>query len=221
MLINYFKIAWRNMIKSKTFSFINIFGLAAGLTCCMLISVYLLYELSYDRNQPDVKNVYQMATTFIMNHKEFTLANVPAPMGSTVKKEFPQVRQYTRLLQLATFEDKTMLQYKAPGGQPVSFYEGKGFLADSSFFRMFSYHFIEGDAATALDAPNTMVISEAIAHKLFGSAAALGKSVHISSGTDGDRDLVVRGVFRPSDEPTHLDASFFLSLAKSPIAPIR
>jgi len=211
MLFNYFKIAWRNMIKSKTFSFINIFGLAAGLTCCMLISIYLLYEFSYDRNQPDVKNVYQMATTFIMNHKDFTLANVPAPMGATVKKEFPQVRQYTRLMQLATFEDKTMLQYRVAGGQPISFYEDKGFLADSSFFRMFSYHFVEGDAATALDAPNTMVISEAVAHKLFGSAAALGKVVHISSGTDGDRDLVVRGVFRPSGEPSHLEANFFLS----------
>jgi len=211
MLINYFKIAWRNMIKSKTFSFINIFGLAAGLTCCMLISVYLLYEFSYDRNQPDVKNVYQMATTFIMNHKEFTLASVPAPMGATVKKEFPQVRQYTRLMQLATFEDKTMLQYRVPGGQPISFYEDKGFLADSSFFRMFSYHFIEGNAATALDAPNTMVISEAIAHKLFGSEHALGKVVHISSGTDSDRDVVVKGVFRPSGEPSHLDASFLLS----------
>ena len=211
MLFNYFKIAWRNMIKSKTFSFINIFGLAAGLTCCMLISVYLLHEFSYDRSQPDVKNVYQMATTFIMNHKEFTLANVPAPMGATVKKEFPEVRQYTRLMQLATFEDKTMLQYRGAGSQPVSFFEDKGFIADSSFFRMFSYHFIEGSAAGSLDAPNTMVVSETVAHKLFGSVPALGKIVHISSGTDGDRDLVVRGVFRPTGEPTHLDANFFLS----------
>ncbi|WP_431217281.1 ABC transporter permease [Puia sp. P3] len=211
MLFNYFKIAWRNMIKSKTFSFINIFGLAAGLTCCMLISIYLLHEFSYDRNQPDVKNLYQMATTFIMNHKEFRLANVPAPMGATVKKEFPEVRQYTRLMQLATFEDKTMLQYRATGGRAVSFYESKGFLADSSFFRMFNFHFIEGDAASSLDAPNTMVVSETIAHKLFGAAPALGKIVHISSGTDGDRDLVVKGVFRPTGEPSHMDGNFFLS----------
>jgi putative ABC transport system permease protein len=213
MLINYLKIAWRNLIKSKTFSFINIFGLAAGLTCCMLISIYLIHEFSYDRYQPDVDNVYQMATTFSMNHKDFTLADVPAPMAATVKKEFPEVRQYTRLMQLSTFEDKTMLQYRAPGAPPLSFFESKGFLADSSFFRMFSYHFIEGSAASALDQPNTIVVSEEIAHKLFGSTTALGKVIHVSSGSNGDHDLVVKGVFRPMDQPSHIDANFFMSFA--------
>src|SRR5258706_16412793 len=99
MLFNYLKIAWRNLIKSKTFSFLNIFGLAAGLTCCMLISIYLLHEFSYDSYQPDAKNIYEIGTTFPMNHKDFTLAAVPAPMAATVKKEFPEVRQYTTLLQ--------------------------------------------------------------------------------------------------------------------------
>ena len=213
MLINYFKIAWRNLLKSKTFSFINIFGLAAGLTCCMLISIYLLHEFSYDSYQPDVKNVYQMATTFSMNHKDFTLAAVSAPIASTVKKEFPEVRQYTRMMQLSTFEDKTMLQYRAPGAAPLSFFESKGFLADSSFFRIFSYHFIEGTPASALDEPNTIVVSEEIAHKLFGHAAALGKIIHVSSSSNGDHDLVVKGVFRPVDRPSHIDASFFMSFA--------
>src|ERR1700760_2885958 len=112
MLINYFKIAWRNLIKSKTFSFINIFGLAAGLTCCMLISVYLLHEFSYDRYQPDVKNIYQIGTTFSIGHKEFTMPDASAPTGAAMKKDFPEVQQFTRLLQLSTFEDKTMLQYR-------------------------------------------------------------------------------------------------------------
>ncbi len=213
MLINYFKIAWRNLIKSKTFSFINIFGLAAGLTCCMLISIYLLHEFSYDSYQPDAKNVYQLATTFTMNHKDFTLAAVSAPIAATVKKEFPEVRQYTRLMQLETFEDKTMLQYRAPGAAPLSFFESKGFLADSSFFRMFSYHFIEGSSVSALDEPNTIVISEAIAHKLFGNAVAMGKMIHVSSNSNGDHDLMVKGVFRPADRPSHIDGQFFISFA--------
>ncbi len=213
MLFNYFKIAWRNLIKSKTYSSINIFGLAAGLTCCMLITIYLLHEFSYDSYQPDVKNVYQMATTFTMNHKDFTLADVPAPMAATVKKEFPEVRQYTRLLQLSTFEDKTMLQYRAPGAIPLSFFESKGFLADSSFFRMFSYHFIAGNPASALDEPNTIVVSEEIAHKLFGSTTALGKLIHVSSGSNGDHDFIVKGVFRPVDLPSHIEGQFFMSFA--------
>lgn len=213
MLFNYFKIAWRNLIKSKTYSFINIFGLAAGLTCCMLITIYLIHEFSYDSYQPDVKNVYQMATTFSMNHKDFTLPDVPAPMAATVKKEFPEVRQYTRLMQLSLYEDKTMLQYRAPGAVPLSFFESRGFLADSSFFRMFSYHFIEGSPASALDQPGTIVVSEEIAHKLFGSTTALGKIIHISSGANGDHDFVVKGVFRPMDQPSHIDARFFMSFA--------
>ncbi|HEY4290556.1 MAG TPA: ABC transporter permease [Puia sp.] len=212
MLINYFKIAWRNLIKSKTFSFINIFGLAAGLTCCMLISIYLLHEFSYDSYQPDGKDVYEMATTFSMNHKDFTMAAVPTPMAATVKKEFPEVRQTTHLLQLSMMEGKTMLQYRVPGGIPISFFESKGFMTDSSFFRMFSYHFIEGAPASALDQPNTIVISEEIAHKLFGNSPALGKMIHVSSGMNGDHDFAVRGVFRPGNKPSHIDGQFFMSL---------
>ncbi|HXO77565.1 MAG TPA: ABC transporter permease [Puia sp.] len=211
MLINYFKIAWRNLIKSKTFSFINIFGLAAGLTCCMLISIYLLHEFSYDSYQPAAKDVYVMATRFSMNHKDFTLAAVPAPMAATVKKEFPEVRQYSQLLQLSLMEDKTMLQYRVPGGSPLSFFESKGFMTDSSFFRMFSYHFIEGSANSALDGPNSIVISEEIAHKLFGGSPALGKMIHVSSGMNGDHDFAVKGVFRPGNKPSHIDGQFFIS----------
>jgi len=213
MLLNYLKIAWRNLLKNKIFSFINIFGLAAGLTCCMLISVYLLYEFSYDRYQPDVKNVYQMATTFLMNHKDFILPDVPAPMASAIKKEFPEVLQYTRVMKMSLFEDKTMLQYRAPGAAPISFYENRGMMADSAFFRMFAYHFIEGNPMNALDMPNTAVLSEEIAHKLFGNSPALGKVIHISSGTNGDHDFTIKGVFRPLDKPSHIDGKFFLSFA--------
>jgi putative ABC transport system permease protein len=218
MLINYFKIAWRNLIKSKTFSFINIFGLAAGLTCCMLISVYLLHEFNYDSYQPGAKDIYEIGTTFSMNHKDFTMANVPAPMAATVKKEFPEVRQYTNLLQLALLEDKTMLQYRVPGGTPLSFFESKGFMTDSSFFRMFSYHFIEGSATSALDGPNSIVISEEISHKLFGGGPAMGKMIHVSSGTNGDHDFAVKGVFRPEAKPSHIDGEFFMSFGGGDVA---
>jgi putative ABC transport system permease protein len=212
MIFNYFKIAWRNMMKAKAFSFINIFGLAAGLTCCMLISVYLLYELSYDSYQRDVKNMYQMATDFNMQGKSFKLAATPAPMARQVKLDFPEVQAATRILSLQLFEDKTLLQYIVPGAAPVSFYEDKGFLADSNFFRFFSYPFIEGDANTALVQPLTIVLSEGLAHKLFGNSDALGKVVHVSSTTNGDHDFAVTGVFRPVDAPSHIEANFFLSM---------
>lgn len=213
MLYNYFKIAWRNLMKRKTFSIINIFGLATGLTCCMLISVYLRYEWSYDSYQKDVRNIYQVATEFrIATGKKFVLAATPAPMAAAVQRDFPEVRESTRLLQLALYEDKTMLQYTVPGAAPISFYEDKGFLADSNFFRFFTYSFIEGDPATALVPPATIVINEEIARKLFGNSSALGKTIRVSSATDGDHVFTVTGVFRPINAPSHIDVNFFLSM---------
>jgi putative ABC transport system permease protein len=212
MIFNYFKIAWRNMMKSKAFSFINIFGLSAGLTCCMLITVYLLYEFSYDSYQKDARDIYQVATEFTGMGKQFTLAGTPAPMAAAAARDFPEVRETTRLLQLSLFEDKTMLRYVVPGAVPVAFYEDKGFLADSNFFRFFDYPFIEGDPSTALMRPLSIVISEEIAHKLFGNVSALNKVLFVSSGINGDREFKVTGVFRPVNAPSHIEANFFLSM---------
>ncbi|HWB90811.1 MAG TPA: ABC transporter permease, partial [Puia sp.] len=212
MILNYFKIAWRNMMKAKAFSFINIFGLAAGLACCMLISIYLRYEWNYDSYQPDVRDMYEMATTFIRDGQSFKLAATPAPMAKTVQRDFPEVSEATRIMSLSLFEDKTMLQYIAPGATPISFYEDKGFLTDSNFFHFFRFPFVEGNANTALMRPATIVISEEIAHKLFGNGPALGKVVHVSSSVNGDHDFAVTGVFRPVDAPSHLEANFFISM---------
>lgn len=214
MIRNYFKIAWRNLMKSKIFSFINIFGLSAGLACCMLIALYLNNETSYDANQPDADNIYQLATTFIQGGKPMAnLPNTPAPMAPGMKREFPEVVRATRILKMFS-DDKTLLQYsKGDGSEKKSFYETKGFLADSSFFNMFSYNFIEGNASSALNNPNTIVINEEIARKIFGNEKALGKIIHVSSNTNGEYDYTITGVFRPSSHPSHIDGRFFLSIA--------
>jgi putative ABC transport system permease protein len=212
MFLNYFTIAWRNLMKSKAYSFINIFGLAAGLTCCMLISVYLLHEVSYDSYQKDVKNLYQVATAFSFQHKETIIPATPWPMAPAMQRDFPEVAQTTRLLSLALFEDKTMLQYRQGSAIPVSFYEDKGLMVDSTFFRFFTYHFIEGDPATALNLSSTIVLSEEIAHRLFGDVPAVGKLIHVSSGAYGDHEVLVKGVFRPVNAPSHIEANFFLGM---------
>ena len=211
MFKNYLKIAWRNVMKSKLFSFINIIGLSVGLTCCMLISLYIINETSYDAYQKDADNIYQLGTEFtgLGNFKK--LPNTPAAMGETMKNVFPEIEQTTRLAGLFS-EDKTLLQYNEPNGASKSFYETKGFLADSTFFRMFTYNFIEGDAASALSNPNTVVLSEEIAKKFFGNQPAVGKVIRISSSTNGDRDFMVTGVFKPINKPSHIDARFFMSM---------
>ncbi|MDO6434607.1 ABC transporter permease [Flavitalea sp. BT771] len=211
MLANYIKIAWRNLIRNKAFSFINVFGMSAGLVCCMLLAIYLLYEFNYDSYHKNIKDFYQVATTVVTQHKEESWATTPAPMAPTLKKEFSEIEASTRLLPLL-FEDKTLIQYNKSDGVPVSFYETKGFLADSSFFRMFTYDFIEGDANSALNAPATVVISEDIARKIFGNAPALNKVVRINSGTNGDHDFTITGVFRPMSTASHIEGRFFLSM---------
>jgi len=212
MIKNYLKIAWRNLMKSKIFSFINIIGLSVGLTCCMLITLYILNETSYDKYQTKADNIYQLATTFAGFGKEQNSPNTPAAMGEMMKQVFPEIQQTTRLVGLFS-EDKTLLQYTPKtGGEIRSFYETKGCLADSVFFRIFTYDFIEGNAATALSNPNSVVLSEEIAKKLFDNEPALNKIIHISSSTNGDHDFLVTGVFKPIDKPSHIDSRFFMSM---------
>ena len=211
MIKSYLKIAWRNLMKNKVFSFINIFGLCAGLVCCMLISLYILNEMSYDKYQKDADDIYQVGTTFIMQGQENRTANTPAPMVAAMQQEFPEVQLTTRMVSLFS-EDKTLLQYHEKNGNVKSFYETKGFLADSTFFRMFTYRFIEGNPEIALNEPRTVVLSEEIAHKMFGNEPAVNKIIHISSSTNGDNDYLVTGVFRPNKKPSHIQANFFVSM---------
>src|SRR6476469_6673563 len=162
MFKNYLKIAWRNLMKNKTFSFINIFGLAIGFTCCMLISLYIYNELSYDTYQKNGHRIYQLNTASFQDGKEEKNANTAAPLGPTMQQEFPEIERTARLLSLFT-DDKTLLQYNEPSGAVNSFYETKGYLADSSIFSVLTYQFKEGNPAAALVAPNSVVLSEEIA----------------------------------------------------------
>jgi putative ABC transport system permease protein len=211
MIRNYIKIAWRNMMKSKVFSFINIVGLSAGLVCCMLIALYLKYETSYDAYQQNIDNLYQLETNFIVKgDKTHTMPNTPAPMAAAMKKDFAEISETARLLGLFT-EDKTLIQYTPAAGEKKSFLEEKGYLADASFFRLFTYNFIEGTGTTALNDPYTVVLSEDIAAKFFGTAPALHKVIHINSNTNGEHDYIVTGVYKPVSRPSHIDARFFMT----------
>ena len=174
-------------------------------------------ETSYDAYQKNADNIYQVGTEFIGLGNFMKLPNTPAGMGETMKNVFPEIEQTARLAPLFS-EDKTLLQYREKTGESKSFYETRGFLADSTFFRMFTYHFIEGDPSAALSNPNTIVLNDEIARKIFGEQPALNKVIHISSSTNGDHDFLVTGVFKPIDKPSHIDARFFMSMVGGKIA---
>lgn len=210
MFKNYLKIAWRNLAKNKVFSFINIFGLAVGLTCCILISLYIYHEISYDKYHKNANNIFRLGTVFIDQGVGEPGANTSAPLGKMIQQEYPEVEASARILNLFR-DDKTLFQVKENDGKLKSFYETKGFLADSNFFQILTYHFKEGDGRTALLEPNSVVINEEIAQKLFGNESAVNKIVWIRSSTNGDTSFRVTGVFSNPPGPSHLDAKFFMS----------
>jgi putative ABC transport system permease protein len=210
MFKNYLKIAWRSLKKNKVFTFINVFGLAIGLTCCLLISLYIYHETSYDKHHKNGGRLVELGTIWPRDGEEEKNPNTPAPMAAVMKQDFPEIEKTTRIMKLFA-EDKTLLQYKPQNGTPKSFYEANGYMADSTFFQMFTYEFVEGNPATALDGPNTVVLNEEIAKKLFGNERALNKIINISSNTNGDTSFTVSGVFKTQDKPSQIDARFFLS----------
>lgn len=210
MFRNYVRIAWRNLMKNKVFSFINIFGLSVGLTCCILITLYIYHETSYDKHHPNGDRIYKLGTAFIDQGVEDKGGTTSAPLGRMLQEEYPEIASSTRFLELFR-DDKTLFQVKEGEGQFKSFYEQKGLLADSNFFQIIPYKFKEGNPRTALTTPNSVVISEEISHKLFGSQRALDKMVRISSNSNGDSTFRVTGVFLQPTSPSHIEANFFIS----------
>jgi putative ABC transport system permease protein len=211
MIRNYLKIAWRNLVKNKVFSFINVFGLSIGLTCCMLIGLYIHHEFSYDVQHKNGERLYQLGTTFVKDGKEDRTANTPAPMARRMQDEFPEIEKSARLMKMFS-DDKILIQYTAANNDKKSFYESNGYLADSTFFQLFTYHFNEGNPSIALQEPRSVVLTQEIAKKLFGNEAALGKMIRISSSTNGDNDFKVTGVFTPASTSSHIDARFIMSI---------
>ena len=210
MFSNYFKIAWRSLMKNKVFSFINIFGLSVGLTCCMLIALYIFHETGYDRYHKNGDRIYRLGTVFIDNGVEDMGTTTAAPVGRMMQQTYPEIETSARILQLFR-DDKTLLQVKEANGAVNSIYETKGLLADSNIFSVLSYPFKEGNPVTALQEPNTVVLHSSIAEKLFGSEPALNKIIRVSSSTNGDTSFRVTGVFTDAPGPSHLEARFFLS----------
>jgi putative ABC transport system permease protein len=169
MLKNLFKIAIRNILKDKTYSAINVLGLTIGITCSMFLLMYILDELSYDRYHENADNIYRVISNIKEPDNAFTWAVAQIPLGEELRDNYPEVKNAVRF-----FGTSTTL-YKNGDKQ---FNEADFFLVDSTVFDMFSYEFINGDPATALDNPFSIVLTEKVAIKYFGSAtAALGQSL--------------------------------------------
>src|SRR6185312_5568922 len=200
MFKNYFKTAFRNFRRNKVFSFINIIGLAIGLTCFMLIAVFVYNELNYDKYPADAKNIYRVNLSVTGNGDVAVYPNVDIAVGAGMKDAFPEIKAFTRISPATDFVKYDNKQFKE---ELLAF-------ADSDFLQIFSIPLIEGSNKNALTQPNTVVISKAFAKKYFGNDEAVGKSLTI--GTH-DALYKITGVFDkvPDDSHFHFDA--FISLS--------
>jgi putative ABC transport system permease protein len=208
---NYLKTSFRYLFKNPTFSFINIAGLTVGITCCLLIALFVTDELSYDKHHQHREDIYRVATNLVDADGERLFATSAAPYAAALALEYPELEKSTRIY-VSPSEDKYLLRIADKGQVVKSFYENKGFYADSTFFDIFSYRFIAGNPSMALREPNTLVVSEELAKKLFGTASALNKTVTVSS-SNGNIDYRISGIFRKvKGEKSHIDANFFMSL---------
>src|SRR5699024_9056525 len=202
---NYFKIAWRNLWKNKTFSLINIIGLAIGTLCCLYIVFYVADQYSYDKYYKDAKDIYRITCTLTLTGTTENLATISPPIAPAMKNDYGEVKQYARVVNTIGVKEH-LLRYKEK-----SFYENKMLFVDSTFFNLFNYHFVKGNPKNALATPYSVVLMQSVADKLFGNEDPLGKLLKIDDSY-GKHDYRVTGVIDKSLGKSSIDANLFISM---------
>jgi putative ABC transport system permease protein len=208
MLRNYLKIAFRNLLKNKTFSFINIFGLSVGLGTCLLIMLYVIDELSYDKYHTDGEQIFRVA----LQTKDEKWSSAAAPVAQGFKKDFAEVEEVTRLLNFPNIDKMLLTNEKSD----KKFYETNAYYVDDTFFKIFTYDFKYGNGQTALNQPNTIVISESVANKIFGNENPVDKVINVEIPY-GKLNYTVKGVFRDKEQKSHINAHLLLSMQNGDI----
>lgn len=193
MLKNYLKIAFRSLKKHKGFSFINISGLSIGFTCCLLISIYINDELSYDKYHRNSEKIYRLTREFISpdGSTSLHLARLAPPFVPLLKTDFPEMETMTRFIEFGgpfRYEDKV-------------FVENEVAWSDNDIFKVFTFEFIAGNPETALQEKGSMVITDEVALKYFGTLDALGKLIKFNN----QASLKITGVIKPMPENSHFN----------------
>ncbi|QMW03188.1 ABC transporter permease [Spirosoma foliorum] len=208
MLRNYLKIALRNLAKHKVNTGINIAGLAIGMACCLLIVMYVSDELSYDQHWPNGERVYRMALERKYPGRSTKYALIPPSYAQSVKKEIPEIEQVTRVFSAGT---------NAPvlvklGDRTI---EEKNFMVvDSTFFQVFQTPLLHGQPNQVLSRPNTVVLTESTAKRLFGQTNPIGKMLEIVQGPK----LEVTGICADPSHNSHVAFNFLSSTRGFPQA---
>jgi putative ABC transport system permease protein len=196
MIGSYLKIAFRNLIRHKGFSFLNISGLAIGMICTLLILFWVQHELSYDRYNENGRNIYR-----ILQHIQYseivTWAINQGPLGPALKQEIPEIEEQARFC---------FTQWRIKYNDQV--FVDLGGYADSSLFKMFTLPFVKGDPDTALADPRSVVLTERLAQKIFGDQDPLGKTIQVAD----QYDFKVSGVLKNLPDNSHFRFEFLANM---------
>lgn len=196
MIRNYIKIALRNLRKNPVFSFINIFGLASGLACFILILIFVQHELSYDRFHKNVDQLYRVIQRRPDAKGADYWASTSPALASSLIKEISEVKVATSLF--PTFNPLLSLDNKH--------FTEEGILADTNFLKIFTFPFLEGNPATALENPNSIVLTVSLAQKIFGNQNPIGQTLLYQN----QQPHIVTGVMDDVPETSHLNFSYIL-----------
>jgi putative ABC transport system permease protein len=201
MLQNYLRSAWRNITRHGFISFINIFGLTIGVTCCLLILTYIINEQSYDKFNTKADRTYRVTRIFYTaaGDESLHLGAVAPPFGPLLKTAFPDIEKQTRVLANGT----TVLRYKEK-----LFNEDQSFFADENFMDVFNLNVVKGDPHSALTEPYNIMLTEAVARKYFGDEDPMNKTILLN---DVKHEFKVTGVFKPMPANAHMHPEILMS----------
>ncbi len=203
MLTNFLRVAFRNLVKQRIYSVINVLGLAVSITACLLIMLYVRHETSYDDFVPEGDRIYKLGLERkYPNHSTF-YASVPDGYAGAMRRDFPEVESTLHLL--GAIND-VPITYEMPGQDAKTFEEDNIYFADSTFFSFFPVTLVNGDPATALAVPNQIVISRAVAERFFGAEEPLNKTLKSNFG-----EFKVTGVFEKWPVNSHLNFEMMAS----------
>lgn len=198
---NYLKIAWRNLLKHKTYSLLNTLGLAIGLSCFLLIALFVVSELSYDRYNEKANRIYRINSDIRIGGNEMKIPATADVMGELLKKDYPEVENYTRIY---TYGGRKLIK------KANTFLDEKQAYVDSTFFNIFTLPAIEGSTKNALSEPNSVVITRSAALKYFGTTNAVGKD--IETDDKENKFYQVKAVIKDVPENSHFDFDFFFPM---------
>ena len=204
MFSNYLKMAFRSFSRQRAFAVLNVIGLAIGLTASLLIYQYVKYERSFDRFHQRSEDIYRIQYNGYQNGQlNFESAVAVPAVGPALKNNFPQVEHFTRFLPAGG-----IYSYQEPSGALKTYREQKAFFADTSMFRIFDFHLLQGSEANCLKGINKVIISRSTAKKYFGDDDPIGKRLNLNAE---EWSLEVTGVFDDVPENSHLQFNLLIS----------